>query len=458
MAQHLTAPVATKDMPKGIPYIIGNEAAERFSYYGMLAILQVFMTEHLMTADGQADYMTDPETRVAMSLFKSAAYAFPFLGALLADAFLGKYRTILYLSSVYVLGHFCLALMDMPETALMATMAPRNWMYLGLFLIAVGAGGIKPCVSAHVGDQFGESNKHLLERVFSGFYFSINLGAAISMWMIPIMLHRFGPGVAFGIPGVLMAIATFAFWMGRHEFVHIPAKGTEFIKEVFSKEGFGVLLKLLPIYAFVAVFWSVYDQSGSTWVEQAKEMDRVFLGFEWLPSQVQAINGLFILAYIPLFAFVVYPMINKVFPLTPVRKIGLGLFLTVFAFGISAVCQEWIDAGQTPSIAWQILAYVVLTAGEVMVSITCLEFSYTQAPTKMKSLVMATYLGSVSAGNLITAGVNLVTMDAEGNSTFTGADYYWFFVGLMAVAAVLYIGVAYIYKPKEYLQQEAVAA
>ena len=228
------------------------------------------MTEHLMTSSGEPDYMTDPETRIAMALFRAAAYTFPFFGALLADAFLGKYRTILYLSMVYVAGHFCLALMDLPAGMLQATMEPRSWMYLGLFLIAVGAVGIKPCVSAHVGDQFGASNKHLIEKVFSVFYFSINVGAALSMWLIPIMLHRFGAGVAFGIPGVLMAIATLAFWMGRHEFVHIPAKGPEFVREVFSKEGLGVLLKLLPIYAFVAVFWSVYDQSGSTWVEQAK--------------------------------------------------------------------------------------------------------------------------------------------------------------------------------------------
>ncbi|TNE88175.1 MAG: MFS transporter [Deltaproteobacteria bacterium] len=457
MAKYLTAPVPTTEMPKGIPYIVGNEAAERFSYYGMLAILQVFMTEHLMTSTGEADYMTDPETRVAMSLFRAAAYTFPFLGALLADAFLGKYRTILYLSVVYCLGHFSLALMDLPEAALQATLEPRQWMYLGLFLIAVGAGGIKPCVSAHVGDQFGVSNRHLLEKVFSAFYFSINVGAAISMWLIPIFLERFGPGVAFGVPGVLMALATVAFWLGRHEFVHIPAKGADFIREVFSSEGLGVLLKLLPIYAFVAVFWSVYDQSGSTWVEQAKEMDRVFLGFEWLPSQVQAINGLLILAYIPLFSMVVYPTIDRFFPLSAIRKIGIGLFLTVAAFAISAVCQEWIDAGQQPSIAWQIVCYMVLTAGEVMVSITCLEFSYTQAPTKMKSLVMATYLASVSAGNLITAGVNTVTMDENGNSTFEGADYYWFFVGLMFVAAVVYIGVSRFYVPKEYIQEEATA-
>ena len=126
---------------------------------------------------------------------------------------LGKYRTILWLSIVYCAGHLVLA---MDET--------RNGLFWGLALIAVGSGGIKPCVSAHVGDQFSKSNAQLLERVFGWFYFSINLGAFTSTLLTPFLLESYGPTYAFGVPGVLMAIATLLFWMGRNKFVHIPAR------------------------------------------------------------------------------------------------------------------------------------------------------------------------------------------------------------------------------------------
>jgi POT family proton-dependent oligopeptide transporter len=105
-----------------------------------------------------------------------------------------------------------------------------------------------------------------------------------------------------------------------------------------------------------------------------------------------------------------------------------------------------------PSIAWQLLAYLVLTLAEVLVSVTCLEFSYTQAPKKMKSFIMSLYLLSVSAGNFLTAFVNKFTQDADGNSTLVGASYYWFFTYLMLGAAIVYIVVSLFYREKEYIQ------
>ncbi len=456
MAKYLTAPVPSTEMPKGIPFIVGNEAAERFSFYGMKTILFVFMTEYLRTSTGESAFLTVTQGREWVSWFVASAYFFPVIGALIADAILGKYRTILILSIVYCFGHLSLALIDLPSPILQATFEPKVWLGLGLLLIAVGSGGIKPCVSANVGDQFGKSNQHLMSKVFGWFYFSINFGSFFSTLLTPYLLKHAGPGWAFGVPGILMAIATIIFWAGRYKFVHIPPVGVgKYVEEFVSGGGFKALIRIIPIYLFVACFWSLYDQSGSAWVDQAKNMDRNFLGIEWLESQVQAINPLLILVYIPLFTYLIYPAINKVFPLTPLRKISIGFFLTVLAFAISAVIEEWITKGAQPNIAWQILAYVVLTAAEVMVSITCLEFSYTQAPPKMKSFIMSLYLLSVSGGNAFTALVNRFTQDAEGNSTLVGASYYWFFTIFMLVAAFLFIGVALIYKPREYLQDEA---
>lgn len=387
-------------MPPGVPHIIGNEAAERFSYYGMKAVLAVFMVQYLHLMDGRGvSPMNEAEATANYHLFNVAVYFTPFFGALLADIFLGKYRTIILLSLVYCGGHLALACMGLFGQS-------PSWLLAGLVLIAVGSGGIKPCVSAHVGDQFGARNSHLLSQLFNWFYFSINVGAFVSMLITPWLLEWHGPHWAFGLPGGLMLLATLVFWMGRGRFVHVPPSGWRFLREAFSREGMTALLKLLPLYGFVAVFWALFDQTGSTWIFQSQDMDRRFLGFEWLPSQVQSLNSVFVLTFIPLFTLVLYPLASRVWKLTPLRKIGIGLFLTAGSFALVGLIQQWIDAGGRPNIGWQVLAFALLTAGEVMVSIVSLEFAYTQAPRTMKSFIMCLYLGAVALGNVLVVIVN----------------------------------------------------
>ncbi|MFW7379876.1 MAG: POT family MFS transporter [Oligoflexus sp.] len=436
MSSYKTIPEATDKAPPGIPYIVLNEAAERFSYYGMRAILVIFMTRYLMDSSGQLDVMSDEDARAYYHLFSVGVYLFPFFGAILADWLWGKYKTILALSIVYCLGHIALAL---DET--------RLGLSIGLTLIAIGSGGIKPCVSAHVGDQFGEKNKHLMDRVFSWFYFSINLGAFASSLATPWFLDRFGPSVAFGVPGGLMIIATWVFWLGRHKFIHVPPSGDAFIKEGFSLKSFKALGKLGVIYVFVAMFWALFDQTGSAWVLQADKMDRTIFGIELLPSQIQAANPIFVLLLIPFTSYVLYPAINRFFPLTSIRKIAIGFFIAVISFWIAAFAQSFIDAGETPSIWWQLLAFVIITQAEVFVSITCLEFSYTQAPKSLKSLVMALYFLSVSLGNLFVSLVNFFIQNPDGTSKLAGADYYYFFTLTMLATAIIFVFVGKWYKP-----------
>ncbi|NQW99342.1 POT family MFS transporter, partial [bacterium] len=395
-----STPQETDAMPPGIPYIIGNEAAERFSFYGMRTILVVFMVQYLHFMDGGGGRELSPNEAVEYyHQFASWVYFTPLLGALVADIFLGKYLTILWLSIVYCLGHAALACMGSYGNS-------PWWLFGGLLLICIGSGGIKPCVSAHVGDQFGKKNHHLISRIYNWFYFSINFGSFFSTLLTPWLLEKHGPHWAFGVPGVLMAIATFMFWLGRNRFVHIPPSGSGFFKEVFSREGLVALGKLIPLFVFIAVFWSLYDQTGSSWVLQAQQMNLNFFGVTWLESQIQAVNPILILVFIPLFTFVIYPRINRVFPLTPLRKIGLGMILMTVSFGLTTLVQSWIDAGQRPSIGWQIAAYVIITASEIMVAIVGLEFAYTQAPRAMKSWVMSLFWLSVWGGNQFTAQVN----------------------------------------------------
>jgi len=365
------------------------------------------------------------------------------LGALLSDVFTGKFWTIISLSIVYCLGHLTLALND-----------TRPGLAIGLGMIAMGAGGIKPCVSAHVGDQFSRLNRHLLERVFSWFYFAINLGAFASTLLTPFLLSHVGPAWAFGVPGFLMLLATWVFWLGRHRFAHIPPGGRKFLRETFNRESMRIVLRLSLLYAFIAVFWSLYDQGGSAWVLQAEQMNRVFLGVNWESAQVQAINPILILTFIPLFSYVVYPLLSRFFTPTPLRKIGMGLFLMVPTFLISAWIETLISRGQTPGIQWQFLAYILLTASEVMVSITALEYSYTQAPNHLKSLVMSLYMLSISLGNLFTAGVNFAIEAPGGHVQLSGTAYYLFFASLMLIALLIYIPASTRFREQSFVQPD----
>jgi POT family proton-dependent oligopeptide transporter len=443
-SRFLTTPVKTEGMPPGIPYIVGNEAAERFNFYGMRAVLVVFMTKYLVDRSGALAPMTDNDANKWYHLFLSANYFFPTLGAIISDAFWGKYTMIIRLSLVYCLGSLVLAF-DHTRVGLAA----------GLTLIAIGAGGIKPCVSSHVGDQFGPWNQPLLSRAFGWFYFSVNFGSFFSILLVPVLLDRYGAGWAFGVPAGLMLLATLIFWTGRYKYAHIPPGGRTFLRDTFNREGLGTLGRIALIFIFVAVFWSLWDQSGGEWVTQAEKMDLHFLGINWLSSQIQAVNAIMILAFIPLFQYVIYPLINRVYRLTPLRKIGIGLVVTGLSFLISAWIETQLAAGLKPSIGWQLPAYALLSAGEVMVSITGLEFAYTQAPKHMKAMVQAIYLLAVSAGNLFTALVHVFIANPDGSVKLKGAAYYNFFAWLSIGCVAIYVFVAKAYREKTHLQGDA---
>jgi proton-dependent oligopeptide transporter, POT family len=398
-------------MPPGIPFIVGNEFAERFSYYGINAILAIYMTQFLHFGDAHATQW--------QSLFKSGAYFSPLIGAVVADVFWGKYRTILTFSIAYVFGCAILALG--PPSAM--TLA------VGLGFVALGTGGIKPCVSTNVGDQFTSKNQHLIERAFSYFYLSINAGSSISIYFCPVLLQNYGPHLAFGMPAAMMVVATIVFWAGRKRFAVVPPAGRQWLKDVCSLEGLRLIGSLLIVYFFVALFWALWDQSnGQTWTLQATSdlMDKnIGFGITLLPAQVTVVNGLLILIMVPIFTFGIYPLMGRVFKVTPLRKIGIGLFVIAASFLIVSWIEQRIQSGLRVSVWWQILAYVVLTASEVLVSITALEFSYKQAPLRMKSFIMALFLLSVSFGNAITAVVNSVMVLPLTPSTVQSGEQTW---------------------------------
>lgn len=452
--------------PRSIPYIIGNEAAERYSFYGMKALLATYFVNQFAFSTAQSNEK--------VHLFISLTYFMAIVGGLLADWFVGKYLTILWLSLVYCAGHAFLAGFD----------SNINLFLFGLLLITIGAGGIKPCVSANVGDQFDRTNQSLISKMFNWFYFSINMGAFGSSLLAPVLMKYYGASVAFGVPGVLMGIATLIFWLGRRKYVKVPPSGfkkenflavnfyaltkigkrkkgeslLDVTKDKYSDktiDGMKALWRVLAVFAFIPLYWALYDQNGSEWVLQATKMNLHFMGHTWLPEQIQSINPILILAFIPLFSYVIYPLVEKLgIKVTPLRKIGAGLVILALTFIIIAVVQAKIDAGLKPNIIWQIIAYITLTASEILVSITGLEYAYTQSPKTMKSTVMSFWLMTVFVGDMFDTLVNRSISDKGWLGHLHGANYYWFYFVIFSASVVIYLIVSKFIKEKSYLIDE----
>ena len=215
-----SAPPATASegrMPRQIGFIIGNEACERFSFYGMRNILVPFLISSVLLQYLPAGSDREGAAKDIFHSFVIGVYFFPLLGGWLSDRYFGKYNTVLWFSLIYCAGHACLALFEGNPAGF----------YTGLFLIALGSGGIKPLVVSFCGDQFDQTNKDKARLVFDAFYWIINFGSFFASLFAPLLLRHYGPAVAFGVPGVLMFIATFVFWLGRRKYVNVPPSGDD---------------------------------------------------------------------------------------------------------------------------------------------------------------------------------------------------------------------------------------
>lgn len=445
-------------LPPQIKYIIGNELCERFSYYGIKGILVIFLAKHFL--------MPAHEARALFHTFVAAGYLFPLVGAYLSDRLLGKYRTIMILSIIYCLGNGVMALGSDSTMGL----------YWGLGLIALGMGGIKPCVSSFVGDQFTAENKWQVKKVYDIFYWTINCGSLLSSLTIPLVLAKYGPAWAFGIPGILMGIATLIFWLGHRDYVNVPPSretgeagflavltyalthqgqkknGQKFFDVALTKYAVGeveaaqAVADIFKVFVTVTAFWALWDQQSSSWVLQADQMNLTVCGVQFLSSQIHGLNPILIMSLIPVFACYIYPAVENLgIKATPLRKMGFGMALAGFSFVAVGIIQLFLDSGHKLSVAWQIIPYVIITMAEIMISITGLEFAYSQAPRSMKSTIMSFWFLTVFAGNSLTAYVSKINV-------FPGAGYFFFFAALMGVIAAVFALVASRYKVREYFE------
>ena len=455
-----------------------------FSFYGMKAILPIYLVGSLGFRQNRAITL--------IHSFNFSAYFFTLFGGLISDSWLGRYKTILSLSLVYCMGMAVLAGSAFPLFK-ESTSGGVICFLLGLTLVAFGTGGIKPCVSAFGGDQFDPSHIHAISIYFSTFYFSINAGSFLSMFITPIIrqnVHCFGANscypLAFGLPAGLMLIATIVFVAGSGEYIKKPpstdATSLKVLKVLASATighfkafiGRGeqcdswleyadmsrysprfvsetrIVLGIITVFAPISLFWALYDQQGSRWTYQAIMMNGSLGPISIKPEQMGVFNAILILALIPAFDRLVYPIIYQLFGITlqPLAKIFWGMALASSSFVMAAALQFIIDskAEQCVHVLWQLPQYLILTCGEVMLSITGLEFAYSQAPESMKSVCSAAWLLTVAAGNLIVIFLNELDPVAWITSNHQMAWNFLFWAGILMMGTFGFAVMASKYK------------
>uniref|UniRef100_A0A8C3DH98 Solute carrier family 15 member 1 n=1 Tax=Corvus moneduloides TaxID=1196302 RepID=A0A8C3DH98_CORMO len=535
--------------PLSIFFIVINEFCERFSYYGMKAVLILYFKYFL--------HWEDNFSTAIYHTFVALCYLTPILGAIIADSWLGKFKTIVYLSIVYTIGQTVLSvgsindLTDHNQDGSPDSVALHIALsMIGLILIALGTGGIKPCVSAFGGDQFEEDQEKQRRTFFSLFYLSINAGSLLSTIVTPNLratecgIHskqRCYP-LAFGVPAILMAVALVVFVIGSKMYKKVKPQGNimlqvskcvgfaiknrfqhrskEFPKrehwldwasEKYDKQLIAqtkMVLKVLFLYIPLPMFWALFDQQGSRWTLQATAMNGDFI-----------VNPILIVIMVPVVDYLVYPLIKKCkINFTPLRKMTVGMFLASMAFVAAALVQVQIDktspvfpaaeqtqvrlinlgaapatvqfqpqlpttdvapneancleclycahslllllicyfhfqctgshlnvtyfediAPNTVHMAWQIPQYFLLTCGEVVFSVTGLEFSYSQAPSNMKSVLQAGWLLTVAVGNII------VLIVAGASKLDKQWAEYVLFAALLLVVCIIFAIMASFY-------------
>ncbi len=447
----LNTETQTSRWPRQIKYIIGNEACERFSYYGMTGILAGYVSGQL-AAGGLGK--SDDYTTTVIQTFIFVNYFTPLLGAWLSDKIIGRYKTIFWVSLLYCAGHGTLACSDF-----FGEHGKFICLFIGLTLIAFGSGGIKPCVSAFMGEQFRPDQSHLMQKAFGAFYVAINFGSFFSFLVVPWVKDHHGYSAAFAVPGILMAIATYIFWRGKKYYVFVPTnreiKHNGFFKvfftALFAKREAGKtfwdaararftenevaaarsVLPILFVFATIPMFWALYNQTNSTWVLQGLKMSNVnFLGLKVGAEQMQSLNPLLIMLFVPVFTLWLYPAMGRF--AAPLKRMSYGLFLAAASFVLVALIQTRMDdywhwvalqyatataqlsasgplgppylqLQSPPSILWQTWPYVVVTAAEVLVSTTGLEFAFREAAPEMKSMIMSFWLLTIAFGSLFVA-------------------------------------------------------
>ena len=378
--------------PPGFWFFFWGELAERCSYYGMRAILLLYMIDKLGFEKGNAG--------MVMSYFIAAAYFLPLLGGYIADNFFGKYWTIVGFSIPYILGHVILGVESVP------------FMFTALALLAMGSGVIKPNISTLMGmtyDQQRPGQESLRSDAFAMFYGAINVGAFASSLSMPWIRTNYGYALAFLFPAALMVVAFGIFAAGKRFYAIETITRVEKTPEERALQWL-TLRRLAGVFIVIIFFWAIFDQSATTWTLFANDyLDLNLFGFKVDPDQLQSLNPLLIVVLLPPTTVLWRVLANRGWNIRPTDKMLLGFILTGVSMGVMAVAgYVAVTQNVKVSIFWQVLTYVFITIAEICISPVGLELAFVAAPKSMKGFVTACFLLTVFFANMFNAPMSLL--------------------------------------------------
>jgi len=391
--------------PKGFWFIFWGELAERASFYGMKTLLLLYMIQKLG--------YTDANSASVVSLFTAFCYILPIVGGYIADHWLGKFKTIIYFAIPYIMGHIILG-----------TFNNEVGLYTALLLLAGGSGTIKPNISTLMGLMYQKENKsHLLTQAFSWFYMAINIGAAITTFSLPFIRDRYGYGPAFMAPTILMAVSLGIFFIGKKYYPkeEIKQMRQEIRTPEQKREERAVLIRLSGLFLLIIFFWSIFDQSYSTWTLFARDymiLDIKIFDWTWNipPDAIQSLNPVLIVIMTPLFAWL-WSKTDKdeAHRLSSPLKMLIGFLLVVLCMGLMAVAG-YIGINDKVSIMWEFGAYILITMAELCISVVGLQLAFEEAPERMKSMITGIWLSTVFLGDALAAWFSRIyTETTPGN-------------------------------------------
>lgn len=436
--------------PLGFWFIFWGEFAERCSYYGMRAILLLYMIDQLGFERSSASR--------TMSLFIAGCYLLPLVGGYVADNFLGKYWTIIAFSLPYVLGHVVIGF-ESPV-----------YLFTALALLAMGSGVIKPNISTLMGltyDQKRPGQERLRSDAFAMFYGAVNIGAAVSSFAMPVLRDRYGYQLAFLFPAALMVLALLFFALGKPFYAVETVRRTRLTPEE-RRERWVVLRRILGLFIVVTFFWSIFDQASTTWTLFARDglqlkifdyaegtwqwstlawirdtMHLDLIGITLAPDQLQGLNPILIVLLLPPITIMWHVLGNLGLRLRPTDKMTLGFILTFAGMTVMSVAgYRSAEVGRV-SILWEVAPYILITTAEICISVVGLELAFSAAPSSMKSFVTACWLLTVFFGNLLNS---LITPYYDETLPWGGklapGPYFALFAGLMVVVTIAFVVIA----------------
>jgi POT family proton-dependent oligopeptide transporter len=413
--------------PTGFWFVFTGELAERASYYGMRTLLALYMIDVLgFTQAGGATVMKG---------FLAACYLTPFVGGWVAERYLGRYKTILYYSLPYILGH-----------VILGGMQNRTGLFIALALLAFGSGAIKPNTSVLMGMIYDAQGKEaLLNEAFSLFYAAVNIGAAITSFALPLIVVAQGGryGLALMVPAVLMAAAFGAFAFGKRWYPDEHVRATQRIPKSESQRAAErqTLTRIGAVFLAIAVFWLIYDQNADTWIYFAQSHTdlRLWGNVGLTANQMQALNPVFIVVLTPVFNWIWNTARRRrggrAVPDTTKMLVGFGI---VVGTSLIMAAAGWLsDRHGIVSVWWVVLATFVITLAELCISPVGMEFAYRQAAPGTKSVVTAAFWMMVFVGD----SLGLTLAPFYENQLKPGA-YFGVLALIMTITAVLFVPIS----------------